>query len=89
MLQPSWQVLWAEGIQIYMHMLFDPANAPLEICPLQMLTEVHTPQGAQVRGAWGSDQGNSPRLCGAWNVLSRPGLRAQRHKCLRDEETVF
>ena len=46
MLQPSWQVLWAEGIQIYMRLLFDPANAPLEICPLQPLTEVHAPQGA-------------------------------------------
>ena len=88
MLQPSWQVLWAEGIQIYMRLLFDPANAPLEICPLQPLTEVHAPQGAWAE-VLGKDQRDSPRLCGAWKVLSRPDLRAQRHKCLRDEETVL
>ena len=34
-----------------MCMLFDLANAPLEICPLQTLTDIHTPHGAQVRGA--------------------------------------
>ena len=42
--------------------------------------------GAEVLG---KDQRDSPRLCGAWKVLSRPDLRAQRHKCLRDEETVL